>query len=336
MKNITRFPFVFAIFALVGEVSAQTYMPDSLWGALEVARVGPQNLTKVMRYDFPNPVIRRLYKNSGPINAVTFQLVSQQTLSGIGTDTLRMNNLGIEPNQGWDGIVKLLDQNYNEIATIVLFENQQPETPLQFGFPDPFDFVGPAIDGGFLVYYPQVMNIFDPSDQEDYTHRLYGRLQNALAGYDVTQMRVFHTMSEAEAVVEQPGITFNLPASIAGEFCLEWWVTITHDNITPHYWIGELEVLHWGPICFSFMTTDFPEGSMPEIAVFPNPFTDLVTVVATDGNIGKIYVISSTTGQVVRTGRFDGATNPLDLSDLASGMYILSMPGGTHQRLEKK
>ena len=60
--------------------------------------------------------------------------------------------------------------------------------------------------------------------------------------------------------------------------------------------------------------------------VFPSPVRDMLNLQATDGVLPadvECHILSST-GQIIRTERLAGRTQ-LDVSDLASGIYFLSL-----------
>ncbi|MCU0415821.1 MAG: T9SS type A sorting domain-containing protein [Cytophagaceae bacterium] len=64
------------------------------------------------------------------------------------------------------------------------------------------------------------------------------------------------------------------------------------------------------------------------LSIAPNPSNGKFSIVGTFSETNYVYEVITTTGQVVATGKFDGAAAQLDLSGLAKGVYIISINSG--------
>jgi hypothetical protein len=71
----------------------------------------------------------------------------------------------------------------------------------------------------------------------------------------------------------------------------------------------------------------------PRVLASPNPFTNRVTV-SGEGTAGRPFKVVSSNGAVVREGILDGSGASMDMSSLASGLYLLQveMPGRTESK----
>ncbi|MFM1932184.1 MAG: hypothetical protein RL226_1487, partial [Bacteroidota bacterium] len=64
----------------------------------------------------------------------------------------------------------------------------------------------------------------------------------------------------------------------------------------------------------------------PALEVMPNP-TSGPTTVKTSGSEIRPYIIYAIDGQIVKTGKTEGATTNVDLSDLSPGVYFIEVDG---------
>jgi hypothetical protein len=63
------------------------------------------------------------------------------------------------------------------------------------------------------------------------------------------------------------------------------------------------------------------------VQLFPNPANDIIQVAAQTDLTGKNYFIQNTTGKLVRAGRITTSNASLDVSQLPSGFYVLTIDG---------
>jgi hypothetical protein len=328
-KNLALSFFVALVFSLFGaNVNAQvvSYEPAPFWDQLEVSRTVGQ-ITKVMSYDFNGETyIRRVVVNSAPFGIPNYNeyatIAYEGPLTGSGIDTVCIN-LPPSQNLGWSASVKILDNEYNLIGETLLFNQVQPLAPLQIEFPDPQYGYGGSLASRSISYNPVIASIFNPPDGENYTNIFNVRLTcDGPSGYDVTRTAAYTNFSSAEGFIAN----FNLPLDISGEWCLDAWVSVTHNSITPKYWNGEKIQWYFSPPCFTWVdiTTGLFDGKpgdqdMPQL--FPNPFVDVVTI---DSPWYDDYIVVSMTGQQVTSGRLFAGENRLsELSGLPSGVYVL-------------
>ena len=60
------------------------------------------------------------------------------------------------------------------------------------------------------------------------------------------------------------------------------------------------------------------------VSVFPNPTADAMTIIW-PGNETTDYILSSLTGQLVQKGRLSTGRNELDMTTVATGMYMMTI-----------
>lgn len=349
MKNYTLCALVALVFALCAEhTSAQmTYAPAQWWGQTEVARHGPYWLFKPMAYDFSTPVIRQVYvSTSQPWPTwVPYQypalsaypdyipasqqanagLFAETTLVGQGIDSLFLGPLSTSFNMGWSAMVMILDQNYEVLQTVSLFQNTVPSSPPVLTVSDPV--IGQATLITFNINVQQAYLIGGGASA--FTQKVKARLFKAGGGYDVTLEWTLPT---------GPGplvANFSLPFNgWQGEYCLDVWYEVYHNPSTPKYWNGTLVVWEYLPPCFYHgITTGVDEIESTVLSVFPNPFTDQLVVTAPNAGDYQLFTAS---GQLVQTGRLMPGENRLSFPGLTPGAYILHTEDGQTVRLVKE
>ena len=337
MKNIKLSLFVVLAFSLFGvKADAQTYEPAPFWGDNEVsATVG--YLTKVMAYDFGTQVYtRRVVVNSAPFgipNYGDYSVIAYEgILAGSGIDTVALN-LVSSPNLGWRSWVVILDANYDEvIPPVVLFNQSQPLEPLQIGFPDPQYGYDGSLAARSISYNPDVNSIFNPPDGEDYTNIFNVRLTcNGPSNYDVTRTQSYSGFSAAQGFIAN----FNLPQDLSGEWCLDAWVSVTHNSNTPKYWNGEKVQWDFYPPCFtwvSIVTSVDSEEGVEGFNAHPNPFNE---VLAINSPVTTEYQVVNLAGQVVLSGQLTPGGTILETSSLPAGAYILQTELGTTKLIKQ-
>lgn len=339
MKNLTLSFFVAIIFSLFGvKTDAQvTYQPAPFWGELEVSATVGQ-LTKVMAYDFGTAsYIRRVIVNSAPFGIPSYgdysTIAFEGPLTGTGIDTVALN-LPQSPNLGWRAWVVILDNNYEAVAPeVVLFNQRQPLAPLQISFPDPqYEYDG-SLAARSISYNPTINSYFNPPDGENYTNIFNVRLFcSGPSGYDVTRSQDYNNFPTFQGFVAN----FNLPPDISGQWCLDAWVSVTHDSNTPKYWNGEKTQWSFYPPCFYWVDISTGvNGAQDEesLSAYPNPFNE---VLAIKSPVVTEYQLVNIAGQVVLSGQLAPGGNIMQTSGLPAGAYILKTEFGTITKLIKQ
>jgi plastocyanin len=75
-------------------------------------------------------------------------------------------------------------------------------------------------------------------------------------------------------------------------------------------------------------TTDIPGNLFrPDFSIYPNPSEGLVTIKAKTNVIGRNYFIIDNAGRKVFEGRLNDETTPVDVSQLARGIYLFQLAG---------
>jgi uncharacterized Ntn-hydrolase superfamily protein len=75
-------------------------------------------------------------------------------------------------------------------------------------------------------------------------------------------------------------------------------------------------------------TSSLAETAAPEWKVYPNPAGDRLTIAAYDPNMQRDeihYRLTDSRGRVVRKGRISGNSTTVDLSEMASGVYVVEV-----------
>jgi hypothetical protein len=79
------------------------------------------------------------------------------------------------------------------------------------------------------------------------------------------------------------------------------------------------------------------QGELTGMAIYPNPAVDYFNIVATAGFSGQVYIYSIS-GSIVYNRPLnleEGGTIPIDISQLPSGIYILTLYNGQHTMQQK-
>lgn len=86
----------------------------------------------------------------------------------------------------------------------------------------------------------------------------------------------------------------------------------------------------------SYTPTGVEEETLPEVQVYPNPSTGLIRMNFDHSHIGGQFEIMDQLGKVVYSSAVQQRQTELDLTDLASGLYVIRTTvngNSTHQRL---
>ena len=71
----------------------------------------------------------------------------------------------------------------------------------------------------------------------------------------------------------------------------------------------------------------FNNRKQSNIAVFPNPAFETVTIKVSQQEIGTLYVITDTTGKMVFSDKLNTETTSVNISGLADGPYFIRITG---------
>lgn len=118
----------------------------------------------------------------------------------------------------------------------------------------------------------------------------------------------------------------------AGQYSIEWTlgepVTATLQNSSMVLNQGFHQVLS--------VTTSVPESDNPELSVYPNPTKDRIQFDLPQ-NLSEVDIsIRSIDGRLIRKKASLTSESSLDVSDLASGTYIISVFNSNDQTVEKR
>ena len=105
---------------------------------------------------------------------------------------------------------------------------------------------------------------------------------------------------------------------------------IIYNNLL--YCGGSMNVLSWGNTTLgNFVRLSTPLGleneSMQSFSISPNPASDNLTVSIPEQFIGSSYTLCDQFGKTLFKGNLFETTNTIDLTNLASGIYFLSVEG---------
>jgi hypothetical protein len=59
------------------------------------------------------------------------------------------------------------------------------------------------------------------------------------------------------------------------------------------------------------------------IKIFPNPATDVVSIIVSRELVGTVYSVIDKLGRIVRSGNFLSESSSLNISDLPAGTYTI-------------
>lgn len=93
-----------------------------------------------------------------------------------------------------------------------------------------------------------------------------------------------------------------------------------------HIWLDRVFVGAGGP-------NPVPEHSPEPVRFAPNPASTAVQCFVPESLIGTAFALRDATGRVVREGRWVATRQVVEVSGLASGMYVMTQANGTAQRL---
>jgi hypothetical protein len=88
-----------------------------------------------------------------------------------------------------------------------------------------------------------------------------------------------------------------------------------------------------GNVCVTCITITLPEGTVSvgensnqsDISIYPNPSNDFITIENKNEKLNSTYIVFSSLGQQVLTGKLIAETTTVDVSDLQAGFYLLQV-----------
>lgn len=93
-----------------------------------------------------------------------------------------------------------------------------------------------------------------------------------------------------------------------------------------HTWLDNVYVGPMSPVAVDAL-------AKPQVGIAPNPASTTVQCFVPEALIGSGFALRDMTGRIVLSGTWQASRVTLELGGLASGMYVLSSPGGMTQRL---
>jgi hypothetical protein len=102
---------------------------------------------------------------------------------------------------------------------------------------------------------------------------------------------------------------------------------ITKEKIQTSTSPGVLYVIYENKFYYeqSTLSTNVFESSNSSFSVFPNPSSDLITIVANEDLVGSEFAIYNSIGKSVRKGLISSKSTVVYLNDLATGIYLLNI-----------
>ena len=102
---------------------------------------------------------------------------------------------------------------------------------------------------------------------------------------------------------------------------------ITKEKIQTSTSPGVLYVINENKFYYeqSTLSTNVFESSNSSFSVFPNPSSDLITIVANEDLVGSEFAIYNSIGKSVRKGLISSKSTVEYLNDLATGIYLLNI-----------
>jgi hypothetical protein len=85
-------------------------------------------------------------------------------------------------------------------------------------------------------------------------------------------------------------------------------------------------------VCISILTVGLAEEiAVNGIKVFPNPATNVVSIVVGRELVGTVYSVIDNLGRIIRSGNFLSESSSLNISDQPSGAYTIRYGGKNHK-----
>jgi hypothetical protein len=141
------------------------------------------------------------------------------------------------------------------------------------------------------------------------------------------------TSTEKDGFTEGENISFRLfRASTGEEFALEVVYDINFDNSTGNYLSSSLSAIN----AVTMSVTGINNIGTSGISIYPNPASDFVVInIATEGFAGATITVNDTKGRTVIERMISSSNSKLDISNLESGIYIISIKSDSLNEISK-
>jgi hypothetical protein len=141
------------------------------------------------------------------------------------------------------------------------------------------------------------------------------------------------TTTEKDGFAEGENISFRLfRASTGEEFALEVIYDINFDNATGNYLSSSLSAIN----AVTMGVTGINNPGTSGISIYPNPATDFVVInIATENFAGATITVNDTKGRTVIERMISSSDSKLDISNLESGVYIISIKSDSLNQISK-
>ena len=78
--------------------------------------------------------------------------------------------------------------------------------------------------------------------------------------------------------------------------------------------------------CYNVISVGMTEITfLNGLSIYPNPSSDLITVKASNEILGLTFIIADQTGRQIMTGKLNNETTSVDISQLATGVYLFQV-----------
>lgn len=158
----------------------------------------------------------------------------------------------------------------------------------------------------------------------------WGTIHTPIGSFDA--LRVKSTLMFTDSIYYQSmGIGFKIPHT---ETHYTW---LTNDLRFPVFVIEDRGINFGGIVALWADTTDYTSvienETFADVHIFPNPVRDQLTIQIQDPNLfGQEISIADLTGKLQKRMIAAGATNILSVTDLAPGMYIISVNNTNYRK----
>jgi hypothetical protein len=141
------------------------------------------------------------------------------------------------------------------------------------------------------------------------------------------------TTTEKDGFTEGENISFRLfRANTGEEFAIEVDYDINFDNATGNYFTSSLSAIN----AVTMSVTGINNIGTSGISIYPNPATDFVIInVATENFAGATVIVNDTKGRTVIEKMISSSNSKLDISNLRSGVYVISIKSDSINEISK-
>jgi hypothetical protein len=141
------------------------------------------------------------------------------------------------------------------------------------------------------------------------------------------------TTTIKDGFAEGENISFRLyRANTVEEFALEVIYDINFDNATGNYFSSSLSAI----TAVTMSITGINNIGTSGISIYPNPATDFVIInLATENFEGATVTVNDTRGRTVIEKIISSSNSKLDISNLESGVYIISIKSDSLNQISK-